>query len=603
MIVNNKISWDANYDVIVIGFGGAGATAARFAADKNAKVLLIDRAPEGHEGGNTRYSGQIVEAGYDFAKLKKYYQQMTAPLDLDEKVLDKYISGMVELPEYFEKYLGKKAFSVRKNPDNKNVALLAYMAVEYPEFAGADTSDDLLVHDRIFDAALWKILRQNVLDRKNKIDVLYDTPAKHLLQAEDRTILGVQIENNGKEFNVKANNGVVMALGGFENNEQMIQDYLGETNLLPYGTLYNNGDGIKMAIEVGADLWHMNNYEPGGSVNFAANKGERAYSIMGWSALFSGSLITIGDDGTRYVPEDDATRHGHRYNHGIWRIPLAQVHPHMIFDQKKYDELMDSNNADFQKQIMSKVIKSDSIEGLAEKIAVKPEVLRKTIEEYNFFVDQGVDYQCGRSPKTMTKISMTGPFYALAQQHTMLNTQGGPRRNENAEILDTEQKVIPHLYGAGELGHIGANQYNGGGDVADCLIFGKIAGENAAKVKEADAVSAASETKSWQNADFPASDLNEKTYATTENQYIGKSTSGMGNEIVVRITVDDGKQLKNIEILQESESPDYGEKALKQLQKEMLEKNTSDVDVVSGASSTSRAFKEAVASALEKANK
>ncbi|MDF7682687.1 FAD-binding protein [Lactobacillus sp. ESL0679] len=599
MFLKDNNSWNAVYDVIVVGFGGAGATAARFAADNGAKVLLIDSAPEGHEGGNTRYCGQIVQAGYDFAKLKKYYEQMTAPLDLDEKVLDTFVQGMVDLPTYFEKYLGGKAFSVRKNPGNKNVALLAYMIAEYPEFEGAETNDDLLIHDQIFDSALWKRLRQNVLDRSSKIDVLYEAPAKHLIQDEDKTIIGVQFEQNGKLYNAKANNGVVLTLGGFENNEQMIQDYLGETKLLPYGTLYNNGDGIKMAIEVGADLWHMNNYEPGGPVNIAAPKGQRAHSTMAWKSLFGGSLITVGDDGTRYIAEDDPTRHGHRYNHGIWRIPLAQVHPHMIFDQKKYDEFMNQDNDNFQKESLAKVVKSDTLADLAKEIDVEPAVLKNTIATYNFFVDQGVDYQCGRKPESMVKISMTGPFYSLAQQHTMLNTQGGPRRNEKAEVLDTDQQVLPHLYAAGELGHIGANQYNGGGDIADCLIFGKIAGENAAKVKEPVAVSGASMGEPIASGDFPASALNETNYETKPNQYIGKSTSGMGNEIVVRVTVNDEKQPTQIEILKESESPDYGGKALKQLQAKMIEEKTADVDAVSGASATSKAFKEAVSVALK----
>lgn len=603
MFLQDNDSWNAVYDVVVVGFGGAGATAARFAADNGAKVLLVDSAPEGHEGGNTRYCGQIVQAGYDYDQLKKYYQQLTAPLDLDEKVLNTFIKGMVNLPTYFEKYLGGKAFSVRKNPGNKNVALLAYMIAEYPEFEGAETNDDLLIHDRIFDAALWKKLRQNVLDRSDQISVLYSTPAKHLIQNETKTIIGVQIENNGHLFNVKAKNGVVLALGGFENNDQMIQDYLGETKLLPYGTLYNKGDGIKMAIEVGADLWHMNNYEPGGAVNIAAPKGERAHNIMGWKALFEGSLITVGDDGTRYIPEDDPTRHGHRYNHGLWRIPLAQIHPHLIFDQKKYDEFLAEDLDNFQREVLNKVVKSDTIADLANEIGVKEETLQNTLKTYNFFVDQGVDYQCGRKPETMAKLSLSGPFYSLKQQHTMLNTQGGPRRNEKAEVLDTDQQVLPHLYAAGELGHIGANQYNGGGDIADCLIFGKIAGENAAKPKENDTVTGASAQVNEQvdSTSFPVPLAAEKDYPTSKNQYIGKSSSGMGNEIIVRVTVDEQQKPAKIEVLKESESPDYGGQAIKQLQKQMIKDKTANVDVVSGATSTSRAFKEAVSAALKQA--
>ena len=84
MIYHKDFAWDANYDVVVLGFGGAGATAARFAADHDAKVLLVDAAPEGHEGGNTRYSAQLIGTGNDFNELKKYYQKLTAPMELDE---------------------------------------------------------------------------------------------------------------------------------------------------------------------------------------------------------------------------------------------------------------------------------------------------------------------------------------------------------------------------------------------------------------------------------------------------------------------------------------------------------------------------------------
>lgn len=474
---------------------------------------------------------------------------------------------------------------------------------EYPEFAGSQASDNLLVHGRIFDAALWKILRQKVLERTDQIDILYSTPAQHLLQQADRTIVGVQIKREDRMFNVYAKNGVILTLGGFENNNTMIQDYLGERDLLPYGTLYNNGDGIKMAIEVGADLWHMQNYEPGGVVNFAEPHGSRARNILGWDKLRSGSIISVGDDGTRFIPEDDITRHGHRYNHGLWRIPLAQRHPYLIFDHKQYEELKAQPADDYHNHILSKVLQAATLDQLAEKIHVQPKTLQRTIQDFNFFAQQGKDYQYQRDPQTMTAFSDEGPYYAIAQQHTMLNTQGGPRRNTHAEILDTNQQVIPHLYGAGELGHVNANQYNGGGDLADCLIFGKIAGENAARPKtdqvNLDAHTSASVHST--SAPFPTSDANKTVnYSTAANQYLGESLDGIGDQIVVRVTVDEHKKIQNIEVLQQSESEDYGQKALSELPAQMIAANTYQVDNISGASSSSRALKEAVKNALDK---
>ena len=99
------IDWKANYDVVVLGFGGAGATAARFAADNGASVLIADVAPYGHEGGNTRYSAHLIGTGNNFDDLKKYYLGLTHPMDLPEDMVDLYVEGMVNTRKYVKKYL------------------------------------------------------------------------------------------------------------------------------------------------------------------------------------------------------------------------------------------------------------------------------------------------------------------------------------------------------------------------------------------------------------------------------------------------------------------------------------------------------------------
>jgi aspartate oxidase len=117
-----------------------------------------------------------------------------------------------------------------------------------------------LVHNGWFDAALWKLLRQKVLDRKEKIDVWYEARATHLIQdTVSKVIKGVQIEKLGQKINVLARRGVLLTTGGFENNKEMIQNYLAAPKLAPLGTIYNKGDGISMAQEVGAKMWHMYN--------------------------------------------------------------------------------------------------------------------------------------------------------------------------------------------------------------------------------------------------------------------------------------------------------------------------------------------------------
>ena len=94
----------------------------------------------------------------------------------------------------------------------------------------------------------------------------------------------------------------------------------------------------------------------------------------------------------------------------------------------------------------------------------------------------------------------------------------------------------------------------------------------------------------------------EEKFEAGPNQFIGKSTAGMGNEVVVRVTIDDSHNIKNVEVLKQSESEDYGMKAINELPKEIVAKNSVDVDSISGASASSRAVKEAVSDALNQSN-
>lgn len=600
---HNIARWDATYDVVVLGFGGAGATAARFAADDGAKVLLVDSAPEGHEGGNTRYAGQLVFTSSDANKLKKYYTHLTKPMDLDEDMIDTYVEGMVDMPNYLKKYLGvEHPVSVKnKFPEG---TVFSSMVHEYPEYYGVDGNDLLLIHDGIFDAALWKLLRKQVIDRSDKIDVWYKSPARHLIQDPiTKEIIGVQIEREHVVRNIRAKNGVVMTMGGFENNKQMMQDYTGAFKATPVGSLYNKGDGVKMAEEVGADMWHMHNYEAIG-MTFDVPEGEKTPLIIVFNEKNNGSIITVGDDGSRFYKEDEPTRHGHFFEHGHWRVPRTDVHPYLIFDQSQYDKIKKLDPLPY-KDFFKNVIKADSIKELAQKTSLDPNTLDKTVKNFNKFAKEGIDYEFGRDKDSMQPFD-DGPYYAEPMTHNVLNTQGGARRNTRGEVLDPNGDLIPHLYSAGEFGGINANEYQGGQNLAECLIFGKIAGENAAVPKATSQLASPLENNTpaqpAENTVDLGSDVNnkKKQFTTGNNQYIGKSNAGMGGEVIVRVTVDDNQNLQNVEILQQSENQDRAADALAELPKKMVEQNTYDVDSISGASVSSRAIKDAVKNALDK---
>ena len=588
------IDWKANYDVVVLGFGGAGATAARFAADNGASVLIADVAPYGHEGGNTRYSAQLIGTGNNFDDLKKYYLGLTHPMDLPEDMVDLYVEGMVNTRKYVKKYLDAEPFSFMKQFDMPQ-DYKAGACQEYPNLEGHTTYDYTMVHNGWFDAALWKILRQKVLDRKDKIDVWYEARAIHLIQDPvTKVIKGVQIIKDGQKLNVLAKKGVVLTTGGFENNKEMIQTYLGAPKLTPLGTIYNKGDGITMAQEVGAKMWHMYNYESLGllhGLSFATPEGERSQLILHFPELNHGSVFMIADDGKRYFNETETNRHGHIFDHSIWRVPRTHEKPYIVFDQKQYDKI-ENSNIPYDK-FNEKLIKADSVDDLANKIGVNADGLKEQIKLFNQFAKTGQDDQFGRDADSMEPLD-AGPFYAIKMAYNVLNTQGGPERNTKAEILDVNNQPIPHLYGAGELGGICANQYQGGGNLAECLIFGKIAGEQVANVTD----EVEEEASSKYNGINELADGDQiKNVKLAKNQYLGTSDAGIGGKLVVRVTYDNG--IKNVEVVQNHESEDIGKQALKIIPQRIVKENKANVDAVSGASATSRAISEAVNKALK----
>lgn len=599
----SNIKWNADYDVLVLGFGGAGGTAARFAADNGAKVLLVDAAPYGHEGGNTRYSAQHVAMAHDKEKIEQYYDQLANPYEYSKKTMNTYLDGFVDMPEYFKKYFGINAFVWSR--DFKPGDHLAHKAhlCEYPEYKGSDTFDFALVHNRDFDAGLWKQIRKEVMDRKDQINIWLNSRALELIQdPQTNQVEGAVVERNHKKYYIHAKNGVVMATGGFENNPVMQQDYLHITKLTPLGTLYNRGDGIKMAQNIGAKMWHMSNYESLGIVPsyvIAEVENERGRQIGHWQNVKSGSIFAVADDGTRFMREDATFRHGHIYEHGDYVMPHAYDNAWLVFDQKQYQKFVaekESNTLRYTK-LFDKIISADDADQLALKMSVPADNLKNTIDQFNTFAKSGKDLQFGRAAASMEEFS-EGKLYGIKLAPAVLNTQGGPEHNEKAEILDTNDQPIPHLYSAGELGGMCVNRYQGGGNLAECLIFGKIAGEEAAKGKT-DAQHVELINPVPEINDLSAGDRIDNIELGPD-QYIGSTEAGIGGRIVVRVTYKD-KTIKNVEVLENHETEGIGAVAIQKLPGEIVKANGTDVDAVSGASTTTRALEEAVNKAIKKA--
>ena len=603
----DTVRWDAQYDVVVMGMGAAGMVAAKTAADNGAKVVIVEKCDEGKAGGNTKVCGQLFAyANGDKDAAKSYYTALAGGRDIEPEIIDAISEGVANMADILADEFG---FNKDEYMDWTGVNVggtnMGAMSPEYPEMPGHEKMALWTTHAGASDGYLYQGLKQNVTDRVDAIDVWYSSPAKSLIQDPvTKTVVGVTVERDGKEMNIRALNGVCICTGGFECNKEMVQHYLNVINYAPRGGQFNTGDGIKMAQAVGADLWHMDCYEGLfglGSVTYPVEEGIPCDMIatLAQNAVNTGAAILVGTDGDRFVNESETVRHGHLYENGIWENPTFPEKVWDIIDETQKGEI-EAAGAMPEEQL-AKLTAYDSIGALAEGIGVDKDRLTKTLKNYNSFANNGEDYKCGREAQYMRAFDGK-KYYAMYMVSGLLNTQGGPKRSANAEVLDTQGNPIPHLYSAGECGGITVCMYQGGTNIAECITFGRIAGKNAAAVKDALPTYTVEAVESAPAQPGDIDDLvgEEETYETADNQYIGKA-QGMDDEIVVRVTVDDGK-ISQVEVLKQNETEGIGVPATEQLPEKFVGLDTEEainaVDGISGATITSNALKQAVVNAL-----
>jgi hypothetical protein len=158
------------------------------------------------------------------------------------------------------------------------------------------------------------------------------------------------------------------------------------------------------------------------------------------------------------------------------RGPVGWTNSGVAMDHYKW-------SADNSAEISKGWIKTaDDLDELASQINVPSDCLQSTIAQYNSYCREGSDAEFGRSANTLIPIAMS-PFYAIELWPAIINTQGGPKRNARAQVLNVWEKPIKRLYSAGELGSLWHRNYPGGGNVSEALAFGRIAGRNAAAEK------------------------------------------------------------------------------------------------------------------------
>ncbi len=528
-------SWDEEADVVVLGLGGAGACAAIEAHDAGAKVLVLEKQAMETHYSNTRMSGGIFHSPDpkgNKAALKEYAKAMFSGENIPWKFEGEQPQWSDDLAEKFAEYAPQNVpFLQKLDPDLKLVSMGGFAGAAFPTFPGAAESGyqvfgstftgqaafdtptkDLPKDQKMNGEAFFTVLKGGVDSRK--IKVLYNTPAKELVTNDKGEIVGViAVNKEGKEIACKAKRGVVVTTGGYEYNAAMRQAFLegpGVEGWAFYGSPDNTGDGIAMAMRVGAGLAKVGKAASRMIAALPVRKHNLKMGII-TPGVGKEHSIVVDSYGNRYTAEHLITKDPSRYlfyKEGIKMDIVKLIYPRvpswLVFDEamrEKYTitylgistagygfipwtkDNMDAINKGW-------IMKADTIEELAELIKKHPENrklletanLANSVQRFNKFCAAGKDDDFDRLKGTLKPVDKP-PFYAMPIYPGGPNTKGGLAANANREVLDWEGKPVPRLFTAGEISSCFKFVYQGGGNLTECIVFGRLAGKSAAAMK------------------------------------------------------------------------------------------------------------------------
>ena len=536
--------WDLEVDVVVLGSGGAGLVAALAAHDHGADgVVIIEKS--GMVGGTTAMSGGMLwipmnhhsaEAGVeDSADDVVAYLDACAPERLDADALSGFLESgpemirfladktpvrfkpFLDFPDYQPDIIGAKAnggrsldnevfafeelcsWATRVNPPKTGIPKLTSRIEDRHGGVTPEMLDERRRRDcRGQGQALVGSLLRGVLDRD--IPVQFDTRARHLVTDTGR-VVGVVVEHERGTSRIRARKGVVIATGGFEWNEQLVKTFLRGPMTGPISVPECEGDGLLMAMEVGASLGNMANawWMTSSKESKAGHRDTRANYLACQAERTCPGSILVNRAGKRFVNE--AVNYNalgfalHNFDVEAYEFPNLPYW--MVFDSRYIRNYrMFTSKPGEPAPVWAK--QADTLEELAGLVGIDPQGLVETVARFNAFVGAGHDDDFNRGDTTYDNFSGDpslpapfstlgtldeAPFYAIQMESGVNGTCGGPQANGDAQVLDWNGEPIPGLYVCSNtMAAVTAGVYGGaGGTLGPGMTFGFIAGRHAAR--------------------------------------------------------------------------------------------------------------------------
>lgn len=499
-----KISKSKEYDVIVIGGGNTALLTAMRARQFGAKVLILEKAPKALRGGNGYFTTGIYRIVYngieDVMELASNLSEEEKNLEIPPYTADMFFTdymvateGLVD-PEMMELIIENSTDAIRW--------MVKEMGIEM-EFASGSTvrmGDKLhyigttAIQSKGGGAGLSDSIYAR-LDENDDIELLYETAATKLLEDDTGKICGVTAKQKGIVEDIKAK-AVVLACGGFEANQAMRAQYLGKgwDMAKVRGSRFNTGDGLKMAVDVGAAP--VGNWSGCHAIFIDAEAPQPAIREDGETTskrLYPFGIV-VNNDGQRFVDEgeDRIDMTYARYGQHVLKEPGRIAY--QIFD---HPALVLGQSFPVQDLLNGTQVTADTIEDLADQLAIDPNVLKKTVDEYNADCQPGgilpyfqfageKEDQCAPNltpPKSGNAFPVVQPpFHAFPVCCGITFTFGGLKVNLRGQVVDEGDNPIPGLYAAGEIiGGLFYNNYMGATGLTAGAVFARISGESAVK--------------------------------------------------------------------------------------------------------------------------
>lgn len=437
-------------DVVVIGAGGAGMTAAITAKQAGLDVLILEKMPM--IGGNT----VKATGGMNAAETK--YQKASGIEDSVQTFIDDTMKGGYDIND-------PELVKVLAENSADAIDWLDTIHAPLPKVSFSGGATNARIHAPEDGSGVGDYLVKAFSEQLDalSIPVYLDTKATDII-IEDGVVTGVKAESVDVKYTVNAK-AVILATGGFGANEELYTKYREDLKgFVTTNTPGATGDGLVMAEAIGAALVDVEQIQIHPTV-------EQSTSIMITEAVRGDGAILVNQEGKRFVNEM-LTRDV------VSAAVISQDggYAYIIFDQQLRDNLKA-----IEKYVAANIVEEGAaIEDLAEKINVDPAVLSATLTEWNEAVAAGNDTEFERATGMEHDLS-TAPYYAIKIAPGVHHTMGGVKINTSCEVLSTEGEVIPGLFAAGEVtGGIHGGNRIGGNAVADIVVFGRIAGQSAA---------------------------------------------------------------------------------------------------------------------------